>query len=208
MVTTNLEGKDWHKRCFVVSCTTAAAYVSRFVIDINAYVAKSLDSDDDDDVDAPPAVGRNYQVFVRLSVGPMLEIAGKPGKRGIRIDSWVGMTHEPDAEKYEGATLDEGNEIILSRGSVALLKLPKMESEEICVFPGLGLMVEWTDPLSHILIMPTSAMPLHMCLITPVMTQESLYVSGVFESFIPARPPQPKKRKAEDKSAPVDDAKD
>ena len=204
-----MEGKDWHKRCFTVFCSGRnSVYVSRFVIDINAYVAKSLDSDDDDDhVDAPPAVGRNYQVFVRLSVGPMLEVAGKPNKRGIRVDSWVGMTHEPDAEKYEGATLDEGNEIVLSQGATALLKLPKMESEHICAFPGIGLMVEWTDSLSEILIMPTSAMPLHTCLITPIMTKESMHGAELLESFIPERPPQPKKRKADDKSASVDDAK-
>lgn len=119
------------------------AFVQRFSVDFSSIVVE------DEEESAPNvSVGSAFSCVVRVSIGPPRIIADKPTKRGVRVDSWIGMTTEPDAEKYEGTILDEGNEIILAKGDTAIIKLPHVEDENNCAFPGMALFFDWTNVLN------------------------------------------------------------
>lgn len=136
------------------------SFVQRLSVDFSSIVV-----DDEDDCPSV-STGRMFSCIVRIAVGPPRIVAGKPTKRGIRFDSWVGMTTEPDAEKYEGVSLDDGNEIILTKGETAMIKLPNMDGDEICAFPGLGFFLEWTNipdsRTNQLHIMSLCKMPFYM----------------------------------------------
>ena len=87
---------------------------------------------------------------MRLSIGPARKVEGQPDKRGVSIDSWVGMTNEPDAERFEGTLLDSGNTVVMAQGDTVMLKIPVLdaaravngdgtEQGSVCAFPGMGL---------------------------------------------------------------------
>lgn len=126
------------------------AVVVRFIVEFAAVV--SDDGDDDEGLDWPldrMRVGRSFSTLVRLSVGPALCEENRMDKRGVRIDAWVGGTVEPNSERFEGALLDEQNEVVMAQGEVAMLKIPCLNADSgeqgACGFPGLGLMIDWTN---------------------------------------------------------------
>lgn len=202
----SVEPSPWVSRSMkVMLCPGTQASISRFIVDFAAKVTGSDCIDEcDEGCNNCMERGRNYQVFLRIAVGPALKQAGKPDKRGIRLDSWCGMTHEPDSERYEGALIDADNQIILEQGAVVMLKVPRLETETVTAFPGLGLMIEWPqceDSDHHdLLVMPTSVMPMSSMMISPVNYHHHVlcpcpnpahHNSKCLPDFVPKMPPAP-----------------
>ena len=148
------EYSPWvHRNLKVLVRPATAVSVSRFVIDFAAKV-KPMECEEacEPGCNSCMETGRNYQVICRLSVGPARRVEGQPDKCGVRLDSWCGLTHEPDAAKFEGVLIDEANEVIMTQGDVTMLKIPPLEEAETTAFPGLSLLFEWPlcdDPEEH-----------------------------------------------------------
>lgn len=202
------DSSPWVKRTISAMCCPAThASITRFTIEVAAQVQPEGCIEDCGDMCTDCAErGREFQVFCRLAIGPALKQEGRPDKRGVRLDSWCGMTNEPSAQKYEGALIDEGNEVIMEHGTTVMMKIPRLEDDDVTACPGFAVMIEWEkceDGDHHdMLVMPMSAMPVATMLVSPVNYKHLIacpcpnpeHIKGTMAetpSFVPKKPPAP-----------------
>jgi hypothetical protein len=192
-----------------------ASFVTRFLVDFRA----RMPAHDDDDFCCARhgredcwkcyETSRHWQCLVRLAVGPATRDPGRPDRRGLRLDAWMGTSTESGIA--DGKELDTCNEVVIENGDTVFLKIPELEG----FFPGLGIYIEWPlvdenipVPNYPLLVMPTQPFPTHTMLVSRIGTARTVDAScpccrtSIPMEFVPKAPPSRARPRAADPPAP------